>query len=182
MRWHCCQRPLGIVAVVALASLGHRCRRGAGVAWASLRCGFGVVVVLAPLPSSLGHCCRHDAGVIAVVATDIIAISLLALLRLSRWRRRGADVIAWVTWRLLASSSHRPGAVAIIAVVMLASSRTSRWRCCHRHVGIGAVAALTSLSRWHRRHRSLGIVTVAVLASSRLSRCTSSPSWRWHQF
>jgi hypothetical protein len=74
----------------------------------------------------------------------------------------------------LASSSHRPGAVAIIAVVMLASSRTSRWRCCHRHVGIVAVAALTSSSRWHRCPRPLAdtvaIVSVAVLASSRTSR------------
>jgi hypothetical protein len=40
--------------------------------------------------------------------------------------------------------------------------------------------ALALLLCWHRCHRCLGIVAVTALASSRLSRWTLSPSWRWH--
>ncbi len=62
------------------------------------------------------------------------------------------------------------------AGVAWASSPPRRWHC----LGIVAVVALALLLRWHRCHRCLGIVAVTALASLRMSRWTSSPSWRWH--
>jgi hypothetical protein len=67
-RWrHCCA---GIIAAIALALLGHRCRHGGGVI---------PDVTLAPL----GHCCHRGAGVIADVA-----LALLPLLLSQRWQQQ----------------------------------------------------------------------------------------------
>ncbi len=69
-RWH--HRCAGIIAAVALAPLGHHCRRGGGVI---------ADVTLAPL----GHCCHRGTGVIADVA-----LAPLPLLLSRRWRHHGA--------------------------------------------------------------------------------------------
>ncbi len=100
LRWHLCQRCLGLVTVSALAFLRmlpwrrcHRCRHGAGVI---------VVLALAPLPSLLSWswcCCGHCAGAVANAAW--------ALSPLQCWRHCG----------------RCPGAVAIVAVMALASLR-----------------------------------------------------------
>jgi hypothetical protein len=69
-RWrHCCA---GIIAAVALAPLGHRCRHGGGVI---------ADVTLAPL----GHHCHRGAGIIADVA-----LAPLPLLLSRRWHHHGA--------------------------------------------------------------------------------------------
>jgi len=96
------RRSTGVVVALALlpTSLGHRCRRGAGVAWASVPPRRWRRLGITPL--WLWRC--RSAGTVAIVAW--------ALLPSRRWRHRGCRY-----------GHHRHLVAGVVAVVTMAPSR-----------------------------------------------------------
>jgi hypothetical protein len=161
-------------------SLGHRCRGGAGVAWALLPPRrwhrLGIVAVVALALSLRWHCCHRRLGIVAITA--------LASLRSLRWtsspswrwhhrcRRDGAMLLS----RRCRHRWGQPGACAIVGIVTLASSLLSPWCTCHhRSCGAGVLADISMAplppSLWNRRHRCAGIIITLAPLPSLLGHC-----------
>ncbi len=124
-------RSAGVVVALALLPtfLGHCCRRGAGVAWASLpprrRHRLGIVAIVALALLLCWYRCHHCLGIFAVTA-----LASLQLLRWTsspswRWHHRCCRDDAVLPSRRCRHCWGQPGACAIVGIVTLASSLPS---------------------------------------------------------